>query len=302
MKISLRAVSNGLLLIFLGVVFLLLNYGVLNWGFWRSFLDFWPVILIVIGAGLIFNRRIPISLAFLILGLVMLGISLVRPQPPSNFIWPFGRAEFSQNQRAIDYSIPGGVKTGYLKINALGANINLSDTGSGFAQGEVTTYNGEPSVKFDTVGDTAKLNLDTSLGRRFFNNHGENISLKLTNQIPLDIDISTGATKGTFDFSRLKLAKLTLSTGAADLTMNFGNTGMHSKADISSGASTITIVAPKGVGLRIQNSGVSSIEFSNQANFIKQGSYYTSNDFSSAASSVDINLSAGASKVNIEQE
>lgn len=81
MKHSLQTVSNGLFLIFLGVVFLLINYGILAWNFWWSIGNFWPVILIVVGLGLVFNRRVPLSLAFLILGILMTVLSFFHPAP-----------------------------------------------------------------------------------------------------------------------------------------------------------------------------------------------------------------------------
>jgi len=40
---------GGAILLFLGVVFLLMNFGILSYELWKL----WPVILIVIGAGLL---------------------------------------------------------------------------------------------------------------------------------------------------------------------------------------------------------------------------------------------------------
>lgn len=43
---------GGAVLLFLGVVFLLMNYGFLSSDFWKM----WPIILIIIGAGLLFKE------------------------------------------------------------------------------------------------------------------------------------------------------------------------------------------------------------------------------------------------------
>ncbi|WP_407308425.1 LiaI-LiaF-like domain-containing protein [Desulfosporosinus sp. SB140] len=77
-------ISRGLLLITLGIVFLLINYGLLSWSFWVHVVDLWPLILILAGIGLLFNRRIPFSAVLLVFLLCMVVYSLVlgdRPMP-----------------------------------------------------------------------------------------------------------------------------------------------------------------------------------------------------------------------------
>lgn len=89
-------VSRGLLLITLGVIFLLLNYGYLSWRLWLQVIDLWPLILVLVGTGLLFNRRIPFSTILLIFILSMIGYSLVmRDKPMPEHI--FNRLENSQS-------------------------------------------------------------------------------------------------------------------------------------------------------------------------------------------------------------
>ncbi len=73
-----HSVSRGLLLITLGVIFLLGNYNILNSNFWRNSITFWPIILILSGVALFFNRRIPLSLVLTIflLGLVIFSMTV----------------------------------------------------------------------------------------------------------------------------------------------------------------------------------------------------------------------------------
>lgn len=44
---------GGLILTFLGSVFLLMNFGYLSWQLWGELWKFWPAILIVIGLGIL---------------------------------------------------------------------------------------------------------------------------------------------------------------------------------------------------------------------------------------------------------
>ncbi|MDQ7095842.1 DUF5668 domain-containing protein [Desulfosporosinus sp. PR] len=84
MRREFDTLSRGLFLITLGLVFILINYGLLSWHFWLRVIDLWPLVLILAGIGLVFNRRIPFSAILLIFLLCMLVYSLAvgdRPMP-----------------------------------------------------------------------------------------------------------------------------------------------------------------------------------------------------------------------------
>lgn len=80
--------SRGLLLITMGIIFLLHNYGYLSWRLWVHVVELWPLILVLAGIGLLFNRRIPFSTILLIFILSMVGYSLLvnhKPMPERMF-------------------------------------------------------------------------------------------------------------------------------------------------------------------------------------------------------------------------
>ncbi len=302
MKFSFRTISNGLFLIFLGVVFLLFNYGALDWNFFGSFIDFWPVVLIVIGLGLILNRRFPISFAFLVLGLVMLGMSIFLPPASRPYFWvpPFYNSHNAVT-RNFDYSLPQGVNSGGVSIVGGGADISLGATSQGFAQGSITANNGEPSIRYDS--GSARLSLALPKNVKFSPNSPDVLDLKLTDKLPLDLDINAGAVSAKMDFSKIKLNNLKLQLGAADVNMIFGQTGQKTKGTIKSGASSITLVVPKDVGLRINFSGaLANIDFQGRSDLNKNGNTYTSANFDSAASSVDMDMSVAVSSVRVQAQ
>lgn len=47
---------GGVILLFLGIVFLLQNLNVLPWSLWETLWRYWPVLLIVSGLGLLLRR------------------------------------------------------------------------------------------------------------------------------------------------------------------------------------------------------------------------------------------------------
>lgn len=52
-----RSVAGPVLLVLIGILLLLNNFGVVPWGVWPALLRFWPVILIVVGLGIAFSYR-----------------------------------------------------------------------------------------------------------------------------------------------------------------------------------------------------------------------------------------------------
>lgn len=76
MNLDWRSVSRGLLLITLGVVFLLINLGLLPWTFWLDLGYWWPILLVILGLGVLFRGHVPFSFVLLVSLLVVLALSL----------------------------------------------------------------------------------------------------------------------------------------------------------------------------------------------------------------------------------
>jgi len=76
MRKTIDYLCRGLLLIVLGVVLLLNNYGVLPWNVWLGFVDTWPFILILGGITLLSGRRIPFSAVLLVFFIIMIAYAV----------------------------------------------------------------------------------------------------------------------------------------------------------------------------------------------------------------------------------
>ena len=68
----------GIFLLFLGVVFLLQTLNVLRWGLWGTLWRFWPVLIIVIGLGILLRHYNTWLLSLLVLAILgaCLGIAV----------------------------------------------------------------------------------------------------------------------------------------------------------------------------------------------------------------------------------
>ena len=95
----------GILLLFLGVVFLLQTLDILPWGLWGTLWRFWPVLIIIIGLGILLRRYNVWLVSLLILALLCacLGIAVWQygPSPPAgattkSYSEPLGSLECAQ--------------------------------------------------------------------------------------------------------------------------------------------------------------------------------------------------------------
>ncbi|MEE8413199.1 MAG: DUF5668 domain-containing protein [Dehalococcoidales bacterium] len=76
----------GILLLFLGTVFLLQTFSILSWGIWDTLWRFWPVLLIMAGLGVLLRRFNVwlVSLLMVALLLACLGIAVWQDSSPDN--------------------------------------------------------------------------------------------------------------------------------------------------------------------------------------------------------------------------
>lgn len=128
---------------------------------------------------------------------------------------------------------------------------------------------------------------------------GHEWNFSLNADIPLTLDIETGASDNKLDLSQVKLHKLDLDTGASSTSIILPKAGGHSRVEISCGAASMNIEIPVGVAADIRSeSGLADISI-DEARFPRSGKHYISPDYDSAANTVDLRLETGVSSVKI---
>ncbi|HEU0168678.1 MAG TPA: DUF5668 domain-containing protein, partial [Chloroflexota bacterium] len=257
-----------LVLIGLGAIFLLQNFGVLSSQFWGSVWQYWPVLLILVGLELVFGGR---GTGWL-LGFVVLValVGLFAGHFSSRVAMP---AWLSHTPAAEPAASPIQGTTTQSLQGAAQANVTLQ-----FGAGDMTvapltddpsllskvSYQGpeslEPKPSFKLSGGQASLIYKVSGGHGggfpFFNgNDGTQASFFLNPTIPLALTIQEGATTSHLDLSGLKVTSLTLDTGASTTDVTLPAQAGSTTAQIRGGAATINITVPQGVGAQITYQG-----------------------------------------------
>lgn len=308
------SISRGLLLITLGVIFFLLNYDILSWGFWVHVADLWPLILILAGIGLLFSRRIPLSAVLLVFLISMVAYSLVvgdKPLPGQmNSLFNGGATE----TKAINVPLPADVKKAHVNLNLGGAKVSVAALDSGVSENQLMTGNyqglekdnvsGSKKSGLSTTqsGDTLNVTLSSaSFGRNSDTINGSDFELNLSSKVHYDLEMSAGAINGKMDLSRLLVDKLKISTGASDFSMEFGDTGIATQGKIDSGASKLTLVIPENVGVKIRLNGVATSTNFMGSGLLSDDKNWVSPKYDEAKTKIDLDISMAAGSVQLER-
>lgn len=303
-----RNVFGGLILVFLGALFLLINFGYLGWDIWLVFLELWPLILIALGLRLIFSHNIIVQvLVFLLIFIFPFAYYLsIGPGTGTRFLphWS-GTENYSTYNWSEDND--GGSREGRLALDFGAGKIVIEGTDK---LAELTTkgYTREPSIKVDHDGTRAEITIEQGsiVNRMPMMRKGgwsEDWQMNINKDIPWELRLSTGAVKGEFNLQDIKINKLDIDTGAGDLRFVFGDTGMNSAVNIDSGAGNITLVFPEKIGVKMSlSTGVGNENFTGPSTWEKNNDTYTSSNYAQAATKLNIDVEHGAGNVNIISE
>lgn len=303
-----RNVFGGLFLVFLGALFLLINFGYLGWDIWLVFLEFWPLILIALGIRLIFRHNMVVQILVFLLIFVFPFVYYLGFGSGTNiryFPHWFRSDNYSTYNWAEDND--GRSQEGRISLEIGAGSLIMGGTDK-FAEVNAEGAVRKPSVKVDRSGTKAEITVKQHsiidrmpmIGKKSFT---EEWRIGINRDIVWDLNLSTGAIKGEFNLQDIKFKKLDIDTGAGSLRFVFGDTGMTSDVDIDAGAGNITLVFPEKIGVRARlSTGLGNKNFTGPAAWEKDGETYTTGNYGEAPTKINIIVDHGAGNVNIISE
>jgi hypothetical protein len=131
---------------------------------------------------------------------------------------------------------------------------------------------------------------------------GQNLDwdISLNRDVPVSLDIDSGASSTILDLTDLKVTNLDINTGASSTEVNLPANAGNTRVDIDTGASAVKIRVPAGVAASIRiKSGVSSKNVDTARFPHIDGGLYQSAEYSTAANRADINIESGVGSIEI---
>lgn len=292
-----------LLLIALGLVFLLSNFGVISGVSWLAIASLWPLLLILIGLDIAFARRWPLPTLGAEVAVIAAGLALVAYSPNlSPGIFVFDR---DGSPGVADVTVPRGDATEVaLSLNA-GATRSYHVTGGAAAL--VEAHSANPDLRVRTSGTTrANVRLDQASPGFLHPTNSGDIQIRLAADVPTSITINVGAGEFDIDLSHVRLTDARVNIGASSMRFVLPNPTGNVDIRMNGGASSIAIVVPDGVEARIATTGgLLSLRSDNTrlgtggatGGCIACGSTIETSGYSSASNRVTVTISAGASSI-----
>lgn len=127
---------------------------------------------------------------------------------------------------------------------------------------------------------------------------GLNWDLRVSDEVPLSLELETGANQSTIDLGGLPVTELKLKTGASSTDVTLPASGVVT-AEVQLGAAEMKVRVPQGVAARIRSrSGLADVSV-DAARFPRADGAYESPDFGASENRVDLTIEAGLGSVTI---
>jgi Domain of unknown function (DUF5668) len=299
-----RGVFWPLLLIALGLIFLLQNFGFISGVSWLAVASLWPLLLILIGLDIAFARRWPLPTLAVEIVVIAAGLALVAYSPNlSSRIFVFGD---SNGTGETDITVPRGAAQLNLTLNG---GATQSYHVSGGATELIEAHSANPDLRLrvtDGTSGRADVRLDQASNGFFHPIEAGNIQIRLASDVPTSLTINVGAGEFDVDLSDVHVTDARVNVGASSMRFVVPKPSGDVAIRMNGGASNIVIVVPDGVEARIATTGgLLSLRSDNtrlgsgggSGGCVACGSSVETNGYGAAHDRVTLTISAGASSI-----
>lgn len=294
-----RSLSWPLLLITIGLVFLLVNFGFIPGVTALQLVGLWPLLLILAGVDIALGRRWPLAAIGIDVAVIAFGLALLATQP--NLVGtPFFIASGgTPGERDVTVARQGATSLS-LDINGGAGRFRVS----GGSTMLVEAHSAADDLRlrradFDKGGQHADVRIDQSGNRRVGGTTVE-VDTRIASDVPTELTVNGGAGEFAVDLSNVMLTSAELNVGAATLTITLPKPSTAVNIEVNAGASSIVIEVPEGVEARVTTTGaLLQLRSSNQRVTVSGSTAETAGYGSAASGRVTVKVTAGASSITI---
>jgi N-terminal domain of toast_rack, DUF2154 len=279
--------------------------------FWPILRTYWPVILICLGVGKIWDswrtRNNPVSSGpsvggvIAAIAVVAIFVALIRHNGGFGR-WGSDRVYAMQHSdRSVDRddakTVEARIKMGAGDLDISGGARHLLDADFDY-RGSFAT----PQVVYSISGITGNLEITQDNSQSHFTTSSDNHwTLHLANNVPLQLHIEMGAGRGNLRLRDIQLTDLTLKLGAGQVDLDL--TGDHKQnltADIEGGVGEADIRLPKNIGVVVNaRGGLGTID---TTGLRQDGDEYINDAYGKSSVTIRLRVRGGIGHISLTEE
>ena len=299
-----RGVFWPLLLIALGLIFLLQNFGFISGVSWRAVASLWPLLLVLIGLDIAFARRWPLPTLAVEVAVIAAGLALVAYSPnlsPGVFVFGDGNGGGE-----TDVAAPRGDATQLLLTLNGGATQAYLVRGGSSQLVEAHSANADLRLRVSGTKARPDVRLDQTSNDFFHSVGAGDIQIRVASDVPTSLTVNAGAGEFDIDLSDVRVTDARVNVGASSMRFVMPTPSGDVAIRMNGGASNITIVVPDGVEARIATTGgLLSLRSDNPrlgtagsaSGVFAGGTSVETSGYGAAQNRVTLTISAGASSI-----
>ncbi|RLD22041.1 MAG: hypothetical protein DRI54_08685 [Bacteroidetes bacterium] len=298
-----RNIFWGVVLIFLGVLFILSNLNLIYFD-WMHLWRLWPVILVLWGVSILpVHNLIKLSLTILVLGGTVFFMVDQTVEWDDNKHIRIEKWE-SDESYPIDqtFNIPydDSVKTVMLDLDIGAGAFIIADSTDDLIDFNKRGTKAKYAYVVKRSEDRAVIKIERDEINIVSGKTSHTVEIKLNKEPVWDFDLDAGAAALDFDLSAFKVNKLDLDGGAAAFELKFGDKYPETFVTIDAGASSIDLQIPDSSGCDLRITAVLSGKSIYGFKKLEHGHYRTEN-FDETESKIFIEVDAAVSSFSISR-
>lgn len=302
---------------------LLIGFGVLLllWR-WLPFFDpwpvlwtYWPLVLILVGAGMFWDRAqrrsdpqgapgFPMgSTLGTMLFLLIMAFLLWHGRAYARHNWmnvSVGSGAHSHEMQVVDLK---GAKAARVVLHMPSGQLSIQGGAAGLMDAEF--YQGAawaaPKVDYQVDNNFGTLTIDQQSASQFVGNSENTWKLKLSNQVPLELEIDVAAGRGDLNLSKIDLTRMQLNVGAGQAIVDLtGERGKDLQAQIHGGVGEAIVRLPKSIGVvATVQGGLGSIDVHGLK---EEDGQYVNAAYGKSPNTLRLTVEGGIGHIKLEQE
>jgi hypothetical protein len=301
-----RSIGGAIFLIGLGVLFLIFQLRP-ELNPWPVVEQFWPLILVFLGLGKLWDyawqRRNPdaaegprisgTAIAMVAL-LILFAVAVAKGKYTYSDSF---RHDVKTVERQGAQTVHASIMMPAGDLRMSGGSSHLLETDFRYREAE-----GAPEVEYSVAGSTGELNIRQENASHTHVRWGHTRNdwvLKLSNEVPLELNVHMGAGQGQLKLRDVPVTRLEINMGAGQLDLDLtGDRKQDLRAVIHGGVGQATIRLPKEVGVRATaHGGIGSV---NVSGLRHDGDEYVNDAFGKSKVTIELDVQGGIGQITLE--